>query len=142
LDNRAEERPATWSFYWWLTQVLACTAAEPLIKRQTEHGAVEDLVPDQLLEAAIDHVIDACERAAFELVHESGWEGGLDGVAKQRALRAKLSAERAHARLLRRTRRLRSGFAYLDDSGPPPLERAIAAAKRWGIGFAGPPPGQ
>ncbi len=24
-------------------------------------------------------------------------------------------------------------------SGPPPLERAIAAAKRWGIGFAGPP---
>lgn len=27
-------------------------------------------------------------------------------------------------------------------SGPPPLERAIAAAKRWGIGFAGPPPGQ
>ena len=27
-------------------------------------------------------------------------------------------------------------------SGPPPLERAIAAAKRWGIGFAAPPPGQ
>jgi quercetin dioxygenase-like cupin family protein len=25
-------------------------------------------------------------------------------------------------------------------SGPPPLERAIAAAKRWGITFAGPPP--
>ena len=27
-------------------------------------------------------------------------------------------------------------------SGPPPLERAIAAAKRWGIAFAAPPPGQ
>jgi quercetin dioxygenase-like cupin family protein len=27
-------------------------------------------------------------------------------------------------------------------SGPPPPERAIAAAKRWGIGFAAPLPGQ
>lgn len=27
-------------------------------------------------------------------------------------------------------------------SGPPPLERAMAAAKRWGIRFAAPPPGQ
>jgi hypothetical protein len=24
-------------------------------------------------------------------------------------------------------------------SGPPPLERAIAAAQRWGVAFAGPP---
>jgi quercetin dioxygenase-like cupin family protein len=27
-------------------------------------------------------------------------------------------------------------------SGPPPLERAMAAANRWGVGFAGPPPAQ
>ena len=27
-------------------------------------------------------------------------------------------------------------------SGPPPLERAMAAAERWGVAFAGPPPGQ
>jgi quercetin dioxygenase-like cupin family protein len=27
-------------------------------------------------------------------------------------------------------------------SGPPPLERAVAAAKRWGIDFAAPPPRQ
>jgi quercetin dioxygenase-like cupin family protein len=27
-------------------------------------------------------------------------------------------------------------------SGPPPLERVIAATERWGIAFAAPPPGQ
>jgi hypothetical protein len=61
---------------------VPCTAAEPLIEGQAKHGPVEDLVPDELLKAAIDHLIDACECIAFELVHEFRRESGIDGVAK------------------------------------------------------------
>src|ERR687895_1966173 len=90
FEDRADERLATWSFHRRLTQVLPCPAAEPLIEGQAKHGPVENLVLDQLRKAAIDHLIDACECIAFELMNEFRREGGLDGVATQCPLRAEV----------------------------------------------------